>query len=138
MFGCVPGGADLWSDLGVFAGIEQAHSESFSPSYPAPTNYCEYCCEDVCGGDPSCRSDPNKLGPRCLLSDPSAALEGRCRTAGRSRMCDLIGACPHQVSSQYCPPSRLVSAKREPVSRVRGERGTCPSTQTKSNSSSWA
>jgi hypothetical protein len=27
--------------------------------------------------------------------------------------CDLIGACPHQVSSQYCPPSRLVSAKRE-------------------------
>jgi hypothetical protein len=50
------------------------------------TNYCEYCCEDVCGGDPSCRSDSNKLGPRCLLPDPSAGPEGRRRTAGRSRM----------------------------------------------------
>jgi hypothetical protein len=27
--------------------------------------------------------------------------------------CDLIGACAHQVSSQYCPPSRLVSAQRK-------------------------
>jgi hypothetical protein len=50
------------------------------------TNYCGYCCEDVRSGDPSCGSDSNKLGSRCLLSDPSAGLEGRRRTAGRSRM----------------------------------------------------
>jgi hypothetical protein len=61
------------------------HSGPYDPAFLLTTNYCEYCCEDVCGGDPSCRSDSNKLGPRCLLPDPSAALEGRRRTAGRSR-----------------------------------------------------
>ena len=35
----VSGEPDLWFDLSVFLGIEQAHSESFSPSYPTPTNY---------------------------------------------------------------------------------------------------
>jgi hypothetical protein len=72
--------------LGVFTAIEQACFERSQPAYPSPTNYCEYCCEDVCGGHPSCWSDSNKLGPRCLLSDVSAGLEGRRRTAARSRM----------------------------------------------------
>jgi hypothetical protein len=76
----------LWFDLSVFAEMKQAYLELSSSLHPASTNYCEYCCEDVCGGDLSCWSDSNKLGPRCLLPDPSAGLEGRRRTAGQSRM----------------------------------------------------
>lgn len=51
-------------------------------------NYCEYYCEDVCGGALSCWSDPNKLGPRCLSTDSSSGL-GRCRrtAAAQSRSC---------------------------------------------------
>jgi hypothetical protein len=35
----VPGKPDLWFDSSAFMGIEQAHLEPSSPSYPASTNH---------------------------------------------------------------------------------------------------